>query len=164
MGAQRWTDWPEVTLPGIVLGLRIKLGPVNTTVCAFAANINHVASQQKMPRPFSLRSPFSESWFEKKEEEKKLTSVFKVLRSEIRIQDKPWFADAADRLFKGFYFEEVTFVPKWLKWTENGRLSLPKETGHCLSEAVTWNQTLTAGIWVPFFLPRGDFVSKNTKD
>ena len=38
---------PEVTHPGIVLKLRIKLGSINATAHAFAANINHTISRRK---------------------------------------------------------------------------------------------------------------------
>lgn len=39
-----------------------------------------------------------------------------------------------------------------------------RKSGTASPRLVTWNQTLTVGIWVALFLPRGDFVSKNTKD
>lgn len=38
---------PEVTHPGTVLKLRIKLGSVNATAHALAANINHTVSRRK---------------------------------------------------------------------------------------------------------------------
>lgn len=48
---QKCTELPEVTLPGIVLELRIKLGPVSDPARAFAANVNHTVSGRKCLNP-----------------------------------------------------------------------------------------------------------------
>lgn len=127
--------------------------------------INRTVSRRiyKCLDPSNSDLPFLKVDFRKKE--KKLNSVLQVLRSETAIWDTQCDSQIHHRAFKGFCSEEATFVPKSLKWTENGQAVFAKGNRALpLARLVTQNQTLTAGIWVALFLPRGDFASKNTKD